>query len=366
MRLAVDRQLVDLRPGQTEQTRQQRDGSQHGDNHDECDRDAHGGDGRQSGEKQAEDGDDHGSAGEQHCLTGCAVGRSGRVLHTHAFVQMLAVAGDDEQRVVDADPEAHHHAEDQGELRDVDEGRQDADAGDADEQAHERRDDWEPHGDHRAEGDQENDDRNAHADELAARSRLHDLSKEAGELSLNASGASGSRRRLRVVEVGHGELCRRVRHVDVRRGAARTDRSGLRCERIGHAGDVLPGRQPPAGLLDGRAVPGIVEPAITRVEHDASGLTTLSGKPGRQDVGRFLRLDSGDTEAVIELSAEAALQRHDGERGHEPDAEHPERVAGAAATEAVQESTHGLSSWVGPQGAGPLEHPGAVSMGWSS
>ena len=76
-----------------------------------------GADGREPGEEQAEDGDDDGGAGEQHGLAGGGVGGAGGVLDAHAVVEVLAVPGDDEQRVVDADAEADHDAEDQRELR---------------------------------------------------------------------------------------------------------------------------------------------------------------------------------------------------------------------------------------------------------
>ena len=57
-----------------------------------------------------------------------AIGGAGGVGDAHALVEVLAVAGDDEQRVVDADAEADHHAQDQGELGDVQERGQHADA----------------------------------------------------------------------------------------------------------------------------------------------------------------------------------------------------------------------------------------------
>ena len=54
----------------------------------------------------------------------------------------------------------------------------------------------------------------------------------------------------------------------------------------------------------------------------------------------MLGLDAGDALAVVELAAGAALQGDDGDGGHEPEAEHPERVPGAVAAEAVQECAH--------------------------
>ena len=191
VRLAVDRELVDLRAGEAEQAGQQRDGGGHGDGDDQRDRDAHRADGREPGEEQAEDGDDDGGAGEQHGLAGGGDGGAGRVLDAHALVQVLAVPGDDEQRVVDADAEADHHAQDQRELGDVHEGGQHADGGGADEDAHERGDDRQAHGDDRAERDQQHDDRDADADELAARGPSARVGRVPGELGLDAAGAGG-------------------------------------------------------------------------------------------------------------------------------------------------------------------------------
>ena len=42
----------------------------------------------------------------------------------------------------------------------------------------------------------------------------------------------------------------------------------------------------------------------------------------------------------------------DGDGGHEPEAQHPERVPGAAATEAVQECAHGILLECGPAACG--------------
>ena len=132
-------------------------------------RHAHRGDGRQAGEEQAEDRDDDGGAGEEHRLAGGGVRSSGCVVDAHALVEILAVPGDDEQRVVDPDTEADHRAQDQREFGDVHDGRQHSDGGGADEDAEECRHDRKAHRDHRAEREQQHDDRDADADQLAAR-----------------------------------------------------------------------------------------------------------------------------------------------------------------------------------------------------
>ena len=104
---------------------------------------------------------------------------------------------------------------------------------------------------------------------------------------------------------------------------------------------------------------GVVESPVVGVEHDAGGLAALAREPVVQDVGGVLGLDAGHALAVVELAAGAALQGHDGDGGHEPEAQHPERVPGAAATEAEQECAHGILLECGPASVrGRLHHPG--------
>ena len=86
-------------------------------------------------------------------------------------------------------------AQDQRELGDVHDGRQHADRGGADEDAHQRGHDREPHRDHGAERDQQHDDRDADADQLAARGLLRELRERTGELDLHAAGAGAFARR---------------------------------------------------------------------------------------------------------------------------------------------------------------------------
>ena len=125
-------------PARPSRPGQQRDGGHHRDGHHERHGGAHAADGGEPGEEQTEDGDHHGGAGEQHGLTGGGDGGAGGVLDAHALVQVLAVAGDDEQGVVDAHAEADHGAQDQRELGDVHDRREHADAGGADEDAEQR------------------------------------------------------------------------------------------------------------------------------------------------------------------------------------------------------------------------------------
>ena len=138
MLLAMDRQLVDLGAGEAEQRRQQRDGRDHRDQHNNRRRDTHHRHRRDTGEVQAEDGDHDGRAREQHGLSGGGVGGAGGVGDAHALVHVLAVTGDDEERVVDADSEPDHHADDLRDARHFAEPGEDAHARSTDEDADQR------------------------------------------------------------------------------------------------------------------------------------------------------------------------------------------------------------------------------------
>jgi hypothetical protein len=348
VRPAMDRQLVDLGAGQTEQTGQQRDRGDHRRGDDDRDCGAHRADGGNARQDEPEDGDHDGRAGEQHGHARCRVGGAGGVGDAHALVEVLAVAGDDEQGVVDADAEADHHAQDHREVGDVDDRGQDADAGGADEQAHQRGDDRQTHRDDGAERDEQHDDGERDADELTGRCVLLRLREVAGEVRLDTGGASDRRCPCGVVELGGREVVDRVGNVDVCGAAVGAHRGGLWSERIGDCGDVMTGRELLAGSLDRRLVAGVVDAAVVGVEHDARGLAALAGEVVLENVGGPLRFDAGDPDGVVVLAAGGTLQDDEGDGGHEPDPEHPERVTGAAATEAVEECAHGL-----PPGSGP-------------
>ena len=112
--------------------------------------------------------DDDGAAREQHGPTGgvhrlddrlarvaeCRPGRHVR----------LAKARQDEQRVVDADAEPDHRRELGGEVRRVDDVREQRDRAESRAQPEQRGDDRQAHRDHRAERQQQHDDRGQQPD----------------------------------------------------------------------------------------------------------------------------------------------------------------------------------------------------------
>ena len=266
--------------------------------------------------------------------------------------------GDDEQGVVDAHAEADHGAEDQGELGDIHHCGQQADPRHTDEDPDQRGADGQAHRHDGAERYEQDDDRHADADELTARLLRRQQGEGTGQLDLHT---------IRLGPVGHGhgivqllgrQLVERVGDVEV--GGLPIGAHGRRLwrQRVGHAGDVGASRELLASPLDGRGVPGAVEASGVGVEHDASGQSALAREAVGEHVGGVLGLDARHPLAVVELAAGAALQRDDDDDDQQPGPEHPERVTGAAAAEAVQECAHGVLLGLAPRSAGRGHHPG--------
>ena len=111
--------------------------------------------------------DDHGGAGEQHRPAGGVQRAHARGLGVAAGLDRVAVAGDDEQRVVDADAEADQGGERGGEGGDVDRVREQAGQGEAAAERQDRADQRQQRRPQRAEGEREHDRGGDEADQLA-------------------------------------------------------------------------------------------------------------------------------------------------------------------------------------------------------
>ena len=137
-------------------------------------------------------------AGEHDGGAGRAGREADRLAHAVAFLELPAVAVDDEQRVVDADREAEHDAEHRGDRHHVDDARERQRGDDADADADERGDDREPGADERAEHDDEHDGREDEADRLADAEELGDARGDLrGEVDRDAVDGLGAERVLR-------------------------------------------------------------------------------------------------------------------------------------------------------------------------
>ena len=95
------------------------------------------------------------------CTTACS--------GSSAFVQRLAIARADEQRVVDPDADTDHRRDLRRERRNVGEPGEQRDDGETDADAEQRGHDREAHREHRTERDQQDEHRGEDADRLARR-----------------------------------------------------------------------------------------------------------------------------------------------------------------------------------------------------
>jgi hypothetical protein len=120
---------------------QQGEGHRHHERHGQTGHQAHDGDRRDAGDREPADGDDHRHSGEQDRGAGRGDGPPGGLLDGHPEAQVLAVAGDDEQGVVDADAQTDHrgqggghgvHVDDRGDQGDQAHAGHQADQGDPD------------------------------------------------------------------------------------------------------------------------------------------------------------------------------------------------------------------------------------------
>jgi hypothetical protein len=151
--------------------------------------DAHHGEEGDAGDEQAHERDDHGEAGEDH---GAARGREGlpdRLLDVVAACELVAVAGEDEQGVVDADGEAEHRAERRGDRGDLEPRREGDEREHRHADAHDRGDDRDHGGHQGAEDDREDDQRRDDAEHLAgAEGHLGALQHLAAQMGFERGG----------------------------------------------------------------------------------------------------------------------------------------------------------------------------------
>ena len=160
-------QPVDPVPGQAEERGHERDRRQDHDQHDRGDRHSCGRHGRDAGDREAENRDDHGPAGKDHGPAGGGDRAGRRLLDRQAVTEVPSVPGDEEQGVVDPYPEADHAREDRRPAGNVHEIGEEPHRADSDGDAEERDADRQAHGDDRAEREQEDDRRDEEADHLA-------------------------------------------------------------------------------------------------------------------------------------------------------------------------------------------------------
>ncbi len=161
------RELVDRVPDESKDGREQRDRGRHHEQHCERGTDRQAADEREPDHEQAEQGDHDGAARKQHRPATRVDRVHDRRLGIAAFVQGFSIAGADEQRVVDTDPDTDHRGHLWRERRNVGETREQGHDGETDTDPEQRGHDREAHREHRSERDEQDDHGREDADGLA-------------------------------------------------------------------------------------------------------------------------------------------------------------------------------------------------------
>ena len=218
-------------------------------------------------------------------------------------------------------------------VGDVGQGGQQGDAAGADPEADQRDADRQAGGHERAEGQEQDQQRQADADQLGRAARLADVLRHlAAQLDLVAPvgevgcGVLELDHAAVVLEVGHRHV---VLHGD-HRGAAVLADDGRRDLR-----DVVDRVRK---LLPGGVEGAVVEGACVRVDDDPGVSAGEGGELVLQQVVGTLAARAGDDVVVVERAADRAGQAEDHDGGGQPGPDHPPGVAGGEASEAVQDT----------------------------
>jgi hypothetical protein len=256
-------------------------------------------------------------------------------------VQVLPVARDDEEGIVDPDAQPDHRGQDRRELRHARERRHDHDQSRPRGETDHRRADRQSHRDDGPERDQQDDHRGQQADQLGC-TRLG-LRPPRGvlatDLHVEVGGASILEDSLECLERLGAQVDRWfvVGHLCVSdRAVGRQCPPGL--ERVRDRDDV---RLPFDGVQGGRhGIRLFLERPTRRVEDDERRGPGSCGVPLGQQVVGALRLRIRKVEVVAERAAERATHDEDRDHGGNPDPERAPTMAGCSLAEPIEERTH--------------------------
>ncbi len=323
--------------GQPEQGRQQGDRRQH--HHEHHRRDAHTsrGDEREPGEGQPEDRHHDGAAGEDDGLPGGRQGAAHRLRDRDARGEVLPVAREEEQGVVDAHAQPDHGRHDRRPDRDVDEQSEQRDQTGAHQQPEQRHRQRQPGGQQRPEGHHQDHRRDHQAEHLAhVGGRLLEA-----EVEVTARFEPQRRRRPRLRQdglergqVGDGELADLgVLHPHQCHPAVRGHLLG----RAQHLRQVTHGRLQPVQVDPG--LPGVHEgfTVLARCRHDVCRQPACAAVGARQQVGGGLGVGPGRRHRVVQLLPEAGRGGDDQDREEHPGSDGDPGAGGRPASPAVQQ-----------------------------
>ena len=242
--------------------------------------------------------------------------------------EATAVAGDDEQGVVDADAEPDHHGRTRREVRhsiDRDAERDRREPSNA--EPEERGEDRQAHGQHGSEGDEQDHDRRADADEFAQPEQGR-LTEHAGQLDLQTrlivggDGLDGLEGGVVEPLLCAGGLELHFGEHDV--GGLRRDDEGANLDDLRHGSQVVD-RAVDGDLL----APSTISVALNTMKAVAPA---RFGKALVEKIERLLRVGARQLEALAEVATKRTRHRIDADEHEHPRDEHTPAAAVAAST----------------------------------
>ncbi len=310
---------LDPATDEREERRHQRDGTDDGGD------DRHRGgvadrrDERDPGDGECEQRDHDCRAGEHDRRPGRRDGACDRLADLHAATDLVEVAHDEEEGVVDPDAQPDHRGERRRDARHLDDVAEEADQAEARRERDDRDDDRHAHRDDRPEREREDEHRRDDPDHLARlRRRLGELGADratccdlhAGLLPWVGRVQHGLRLLLGQVGRADVEQDRDVGRLPV----VRNERGIVLRERVGCAVDVRDLDDRLVRALDRRLVGRVRHLALRGVEDDRALPVLLGWEVLGEEVGRLLAAGAGKAHVVVGLGADPRDQGTDARR----------------------------------------------------
>ena len=217
---------------------------------------------------------------------------------------------------------------------------------------HQGRRDGQAHGDERAEGDGQDDDRHHDADQLAvAAGREVRVAETAVVLDLDAGVTDVLDGLLGRVVLGGADLL--DVEADGGEGGLPVVTQGRSTRVVGtvHGDHVRTGGELLDGLLDRGLLVGTGE-SVLRVEDDVGGVERLLREAVLDGVGGGLRVGAGKAERLVVAAAAGGVEHEDRDGDDDPGADDLPGVAACEVADAVQSVGHGESFGAGLAGHG--------------
>ena len=331
----------DALTGEGERGGQQRERGDHHDRDVQRRREPEGGDVRDAGHGEPAERHRHAAPGEQRRGAGGGERVPDGLGVGLTRVPVLQVAAEDEQRVVDADPETDHGAEHRRHRSDGEVGRQEHEREGGHAGGEQRDPDRQDRGEERAEQQEQDHHRDDDPDHVGAVGcrRVLDVDDGAAVLHLDARGGGrGARRLERGRQRGPGKVGEAALVGDGRDGDAAVGRHARhRAEGIGHSRHTGLALHRGEHRLDGGLIGGRPERrAGLRREHDRRGRLLLRREPLLEQVRRLLRVGAGDGEDVAVDVVQRRCGNGQRDREQQPRADDPPPAADDEPAPAVE------------------------------